>query len=61
MNANATNTEKKKIDWLFPENNQGITVTVEDFREMVHEAESQPTMSFREHKKLVDEWLRNHR
>jgi hypothetical protein len=58
MITTAENTAKKKIDWLFPDENQ--TVTIEDFREMVREAEHQPAYSYREHRKIVDEWQKNH-
>jgi hypothetical protein len=49
---------KKEINWLFPDENQNVTI--EDFREMVREAENQPTISYQEHRKLVNEWLQNH-
>jgi len=55
-------TEKKKINWLFPdENPEDMVITVDDFREMVQEAESQPGYSYQEHIKIVNEWLKNHR
>ena len=62
MLATANKTKKKKINWLFPDENPAdMVITVEDFREMVREAESQPGYSFLEHKKIVNEWLKNHR
>jgi hypothetical protein len=53
MAATANNTAKEKINWQFPEENQ--TVTVEDFRDMVREAENQPAYSYQEHRKIIDE------
>ena len=56
------NAKKKKINWLFPgENPADMVITVEDFREMVQEAESQPGYSYQEHRKIVNEWLKNNR
>jgi hypothetical protein len=53
--------EKKKINWLFPdENPEDMVITEDDFREMVQEAESQPGYSYQEHIKIVNEWLKNH-
>jgi ABC-type thiamine transport system substrate-binding protein len=51
--------KKAEINWLFPDENQ--TVTLDDFREMVQEAENQPAYSYQEHRKIVNEWLQNHR
>ena len=59
MNTKVDKAVNKKIDWLFPDENQ--VVTIEDFREMVREAESQPGYSYQEHRKIVNEWLQNHR
>jgi len=52
------NTEKKEINWLFPDEEQ--VVTIDDFYEMVQEAENQPGYSYQEHRTLVNEWLQNH-
>ena len=52
------NTEKKEIDWLFPDENR--VVTVSDFHEMVQEAENQPSYSYQAHRTIVNEWLQNH-
>ncbi|GHU79003.1 hypothetical protein FACS1894145_2210 [Bacteroidia bacterium] len=46
--------EKKKIDWLFPDENQ--VVTVEDFREMVREAENSGSMTLSEFKDKMASW-----
>jgi hypothetical protein len=51
--------KKAEINWLFPDENQ--TVTLNDFREMVREAENQLTYSYQKHRKIVNEWLQNHR
>jgi hypothetical protein len=59
MKATVNNLETKKINWLFPEENQ--VVTIDDFREMVREAESQPAYSYQEHRRIMNEWLQNHR
>jgi len=62
MNTTVDKTEKKKINWLFPdENPEDMVITVDDFREMVQEAESQQGYSYQEHIKIVNEWLRSHR
>ena len=51
-------TEKKKINWLFPDENQ--VVTIDDFREMVREAEKDKGMSLSECKEKMDLWWQNH-
>ena len=62
MNATADKTKKKKINWLLPDENPAdMVITIEDFREMVQEAESQSSYSYQEHRKIVNEWLKNHR
>ncbi|MDR0812106.1 MAG: hypothetical protein LBN23_07565 [Paludibacter sp.] len=53
-----TTTATKKINWLFPDENQ--TVTIDDFREMVREADMMPAYSYEEHRQIVNEWLQNH-
>jgi len=60
MEATVDKIEKKKINWLFPnENPADMVITVEDFREMVREAENQPSYSYQEHRKIVSEWIKN--
>ena len=62
MNTLVDKTKKEKINWLFPNENQAdMVVTVDDFREMVQEAENQPGYSYQEHRKIVNEWIKNHR
>jgi len=51
----ATTTLKKQIDWQFPSENE--TVTLNDFREMVSNAEQAPHISLEEFYKVTDEWL----
>ncbi|MDR1591931.1 MAG: hypothetical protein LBS16_03480 [Prevotellaceae bacterium] len=59
MATTTTNsTATKKINWQFPE--KGQEVTVEDFREMVREAERGKTMSWSEFKSKIDAWLKEH-
>ncbi|MDR3267029.1 MAG: hypothetical protein LBT24_05615 [Tannerella sp.] len=50
--------DKKKTNWLFPDDNEVITVI--DFCEMVKEAENTPTYTYEEHRRIVKEWQRNH-
>jgi hypothetical protein len=58
MAATANSTAKEKINWQFPEENQ--TVTVEDFRDMVREAEKGKSMSLPEFKSKMDVWFKEH-
>jgi len=58
MLTKTDNTATKKIDWLFPDENQ--VVTMEDFLDMVQEAENQPPYSYQEHRRIINEWLQNH-
>ncbi|GHV11149.1 hypothetical protein FACS1894162_6320 [Bacteroidia bacterium] len=51
-------TKKQEINWLFPNENQ--TVTTDDFRAMVCEAERQKGMSLSEYKSKMDSWWQNH-
>ena len=61
MIATTKKTEKKKINWLFPDENPAdIIITTDDFRKMVQEAESQQGYSYQEHIKIVNEWLKKH-
>jgi len=50
-----TTDKKKKINWLFPEENPAdMVITVEDFREMVWEAEKGKGMSLSEYKEKMN-------
>ncbi|GHT12327.1 hypothetical protein AGMMS4956_06770 [Bacteroidia bacterium] len=49
------NTEK---NWLFPDENQ--IVTINDFREMVREAENSGAMSFETFKEQMNVWFQNY-
>jgi len=51
-----TTETKQKIDWLSPTE----TVTTEDFRAMVHEAESEPGMNLSEYKSKMNLWWEKH-
>ena len=48
-------TAKKQIDWQFPVENE--MVTLNDFREMVCNAERAPHITLEEFYKVTDEWL----
>jgi hypothetical protein len=50
--------KKAEINWLFPDENQ--TVTLDDFREMVREAENSGKMNFETFKQQMDVWFHNH-
>jgi len=61
MEATVDKIKKKKINWLFPnENPADMVITVEDFREMVQEAEKGKGMSLSEYKEKMNLWWRNH-
>ena len=61
MNTIVDKTEKEKISWLFPDENQAdVDVTVEDFRQMVREAEKGDGMSLSAYKEKMDFWWQNH-
>ena len=61
MEAVMDKTKKKKINWLFPdENPEDMVITVEDFREMVREAEKDKGMSLSTHKEKMNLWWQNH-
>ena len=61
MNTIADKTEKKKINWLFPDENPAdMVITVDDFREMVREAEKEKGMSLSEYKEKMNLWWQNH-
>ena len=48
---------KKQIDWLFPDENQtDIDISIEDFRQMVYEAEKEEGMSLSAYKEKMDVW-----
>jgi len=51
----ATATVKKQIDWQFPAENE--TVTLDDFYEMVRNAEHAPHITLEDFYKVTDEWL----
>ena len=51
---NAT-TMKKPINWQNPADNE--MVTLNDFRDMVREAELAPRITLEEFYKVTDEWL----
>ncbi|GHS99956.1 hypothetical protein FACS189421_11350 [Bacteroidia bacterium] len=51
-------TKKKEVNWLFPSENQKVTIA--DFREMVCEAERQKGMSLSEYKSKMDLWWQDH-
>jgi len=53
--------KKEKINWLFPDENQAnMDVTIEDFRQMVREAERGKGMSLTEYKEKMNIWWQNH-
>ena len=61
MNATAIKTKEKKINWLFPDENPAdMVITVEDFREMVQDAEKGKGMSLSEYKEKMNLWWQNH-
>ena len=50
-----TAKNKEKIDFLFPQ--EGQEVTVDDFKKMVKEAEKGPFQTQEEFDRDIDEWL----
>ena len=61
MEATADKIKKKKINWLFPEENPvDMVITVDDFREMVRNAEKGKGMSLSEYKEKMNLWWQNH-
>lgn len=50
-----TAKNKEKIDFLFPQ--EGQEVTIEDFKKMVKEAEKGPFQTQEEFDRDIDEWL----
>ena len=61
MKAITYNTKKEKINWLFPDKNpEDMIVTMDDFREMVHEAEKDKGISLAIYKEKMDAWWRDH-
>jgi hypothetical protein len=53
--------EKKKINWLFPdENPEDMVITEDDFREMVRDAEKEKGMSLSAYKEKMNLWWQNH-
>jgi len=54
-------TKKENINWLFPDENQANgDVTIEDFRQMVRDAESGEGMSLSAYKEKMNVWWQNH-
>ncbi len=49
------NTTTKKINWLFPD--PDVEVTLEDYREKIHEDERSGDMSFSEFNRRLETWL----
>lgn len=50
-----TAKNKEKIDSLFPQ--EGQEVTIDDFKKMVKEAEKRPFQTQEEFDRDIDEWL----
>ena len=60
MKVIADKTKKKKINWLFPDKNPAdMVVIVDDFREMVREAEKEKGMSLSIYKEKMNLWWQN--
>ena len=52
--------KKKEINWLFPnENTVDVSITTEDFRKMVQEAEKGEGMSLPVYKEKMNVWWQN--
>ena len=61
MKATTNKIEKKKINWLFPDENPADRViTTDDFREMVRDAEKEKGMSLSVYKEKMNLWWQNH-
>ena len=61
MKATLNKKEKEKINWLFlDENPADMVITVDDFREMVQEAEKEKGMSLSAYKEKMNLWWQNH-
>jgi hypothetical protein len=61
MKTTVDKTKKKKIDWLFPDENQAsVDITIEDFCQMVNEAEKGEGMSLSAYKEKMNVWWQNH-
>ncbi|GHS98831.1 hypothetical protein FACS189421_08140 [Bacteroidia bacterium] len=52
----ATTTQKREINWLFPE--PGTIITNEEYRERIREAENSGTMTHYEFIKKMNEWFK---
>jgi hypothetical protein len=50
-------TKEKPIDWTSPAYSEDVTF--EDFQKMIEQAEKSKTISFKEHTKRVNEWMKN--
>ena len=60
MKATADKIEKKKINWLFPDENPAdMIITVDDFHEMVHDAEKEKGMSLSAYREKMNLWWQN--
>ena len=61
MNTIVDKTKKEKINWLFPDENQtDMDITVEDFRQMMREAEKGDGISLSAYKEKMNVWWQNH-
>jgi hypothetical protein len=61
MNTMIDKAEKEKIDWLlFDENQPDMDILMEDFRQMVYEAEKDEGMSLSTYKQKMDIWWQKH-
>jgi len=61
MKVVSNKTEKKKINWLFPDENPAdMVITTDDFREMARDAEKEKGMSLSAYKEKMNLWWQNH-
>ena len=61
MKTTADKTKNEKINWFFPvENQSNMDITMEDFRQMVREAERGERMSLPAYKEKMNAWGQNH-
>lgn len=51
--------EEKDYKWLLPTPGIG-SLSIDEFNQMVDEAEQSPTITYDEFKKEIDEWLEKH-
>jgi intergrase/recombinase len=52
-----TTVNDRVIDWVNPESD--VEVTLEDYRNMIRQAESGKDLSFSEYTQKVNQWLKN--